>query len=1007
MNITAIFVQRPVLATVISLLILTLGLRSIFSLPVRQFPEIQSSKITVVTTYFGASADIIAGFITTPIEQAMSQAQGIDYISSQSTSSVSTVTANLRLNYDSNKALTEISAKVNAVKDQLPEDAQDPKITIAADESFVSMVLTFTSDILETNAISDYLSRVVVPRLQTLEGIQSVEIWGERKFALRAWLDPQKMQGYGLTATDVNQALAANNFISALGTSKGQTVQVSLAAATDLKSLDEFRKLIIKQDGASLVRLEDVANVTLGNETYDFNVTFDGKEGVFIAISTAPDANLLSSIKGVREAFPQIKKDMPSGIVGSIVYDATEYVNSSINEVIKTLIEALIIVTIVIFLFLGNIRSVFIPTIAIPLSLIGAFFIMLLLGYSINLLTLLALVLAIGLVVDDAIIVVENVDRHIKEGKKPFDSAMQGVKELANPIISMTIVLIAVYIPVGFQGGITGSLFTEFAFCLAGAVTISGIVALTLSPMLCSKMLSTKEGRFQHLIDQGFEKISSAYENLLTKFVNTWKVVVTFGFLIIILILVMMNMSQSELAPQEDQGFAMSIATANPNISTKHIGIYGEKMNELMASVPENLHTFTVEGIFGANSIFGGLVTTPWDQRERSTQEIVMEIQEKYNEIAGIKVGIFPPPSLPGSGGGLPFQFIVKTTDSYTNLYEISQKIMDQALASKKFYFLDVDLNINKPQVTVEINRDKAAALGLSMRDIGLPLTGMLAGGNVNYFNIEGKAYKVIPQVRSSQRLNPEQLGNYYLRSSTGEMIPASSVISFSTKAIPQSINRVQQLNSVTVSGVIGVSMSEAITTMEDIARDLLPSGYYIDYGGESRQTVQESSSFAYTMMFSILIIFLVLSAQFESFRDSIIIMISVPMAIFGAMIFIFEGLATLNIYTQVGLVTLVGLIAKHGILIVQFANESQKTGKSRYQAIIYAAKTRLRPILMTTAATAIGVIPLVIASGAGAVGRNNMGLVISTGISIGTLFTLFVVPAMYMWLASDHQQKT
>jgi len=613
----------------------------------------------------------------------------------------------------------------------------------------------------------------------------------------------------------------------------------------------------------------------------------------------------------------------------------------------------------------------------------------------------------LDLVVDDAIIVVENVDRHIKEGKKPFDSAMQGVKELANPIISMTIVLIAVYIPVGFQGGITGSLFTEFAFCLAGAVTISGIVALTLSPMLCSKMLSTKEGRFQHLIDQGFEKISAAYENLLTKFVNTWKVVVTFGFLIIILILVMMNMSQSELAPQEDQGFAMSIATANPNISTKHIGIYGEKMNELMASVPENLHTFTVEGIFGANSIFGGLVTTPWDQRERSTQEIVMEIQEKYNEIAGIKVGIFPPPSLPGSGGGLPFQFIVKTTDSYTNLYEISQKIMDQALASKKFYFLDVDLNINKPQVTVEINRDKAAALGLSMRDIGLPLTGMLAGGNVNYFNIEGKAYKVIPQVRSSQRLNPEQLGNYYLRSSTGEMIPASSVISFSTKAIPQSINRVQQLNSVTVSGVIGVSMSEAITTMEDIARDLLPSGYYIDYGGESRQTVQESSSFAYTMMFSILIIFLVLSAQFESFRDSIIIMISVPMAIFGAMIFIFEGLATLNIYTQVGLVTLVGLIAKHGILIVQFANESQKTGKSRYQAIIYAAKTRLRPILMTTAATAIGVIPLVIASGAGAVGRNNMGLVISTGISIGTLFTLFVVPAMYMWLASDHQQKT
>lgn len=1006
MNFTSIFIHRPVLATVISLLILVLGLRSIFSMPVRQYPQIQSANIKVTTVYYGASADVVAGFITSPLEQAISQAQGIDYLTSQSVNSRSTITANLRLNYDANKALTEISAKVNAAKNQLPNDAQNPQITIETAESFASMIITFTSEVMESNAVSDYLARVVVPKLQTLPGIQSVDIWGERKFALRAWLNPEKMQGLGLTASDINSALAANNFVSALGTAKGQMVQVNLAADTDLKTLEEFRKLVIKRKGSSLVRLEDVANVTLGNENYDFNVSFDGKKGVFLGIKASPDANLLDAVKGVRKAFPEVQKDLPDGLNGSIVYDATEYVNSSIDEVVKTLFEALLIVTIVIYLFLGNIRSVFIPTIAIPLSLIGGFFVMLVLGYSINLLTLLALVLAIGLVVDDAIIVVENVDRHIKEGKTPFESSILAAKELAGPIFSMTVVLIAVYIPVGFQSGITGSLFTEFAFTLAGAVTISGVVALTLSPMLCSKILNEKEGRFQHIIDGYFEKLCNFYEKVLRNILSIYSVVVVFGFLIIILVLVMVKLSKNELAPQEDQGFAMSIATANPNVTTKQLSIYSQQMMNVMKSVPEQAHAITIDGLFGSNSIFGGLITKPWDQRNRSTSQITGDLQVKYNDIAGVQIGVFQPPVLPGSGGGLPFQFIVKTTESYNNLYDVTQSLLQKALDSKKFYFLNVDLKIDLPQVTVNINRDKAAALGLTMRDIGGPLTAMLGGNNVNYYSSEGKSYKVIPQVQSVDRLNPEQLNNYYIRSSSGAMIPASSVISFETKAIPQSINRVQQLNSATISGVMGVTMGEAIETMNQLAKENLPTGYYIDYGGQTRQAVSESSSFAYTMAFSILIIFLVLAAQFESFRDPVIIMISVPMAIFGAMIFVFEGAATLNIYTEVGLVTLVGLIAKHGILIVEFANESQKQGMNKHDSIIHATKIRLRPILMTTAAMVIGVLPLVFASGAGATGRNNMGLVIATGIGIGTFFTVIVVPAMYMWLATDHQKQ-
>lgn len=1006
MNITDIFIKRPVLSSVISILILTLGLRSIFSMPVRQYPDIQSSTITINTIYYGASADVIAGFITAPLEQAVSQAQGIDFLTSKSTNGSSSITANLQLNYDANKALTEISAKVNAAKGQLPSDAQDPQISKGTSQGIAAMMIAFSSDDVAANSISDYLARVAVPKLQTLPGIQSVQIMGERKFSLRAWLDPQKMQAYGLTASDINSSLASNNFISTLGKAKGQMVQVDLSAGTDLTTLEEFRNLVVKSKGDSLVRLQDVANVTLGNENYDFNLSFDNKKAVFLGINTAADANLLDAIAGVRKAFPALQSELPAGIQGLIVYDSTKYVNSSIDEVVKTLFEALLIVTIVIYLFLGNFRAVLIPTIAIPLSLIGGFFIMLILGYSINLLTLLALVLAIGLVVDDAIIIVENVDRHIKEGKSPMQSAIIGAKELTGPIISMSIVLIAIYIPVGFQSGITGQLFTEFAFTLAGAVGISGIVALTLSPMMCSRLLTADEGKFQHRINEGFEKLLNIYEKYLKQVLAVWKVLVVFGFLIIVLLFVFFKFAKSELAPQEDQGFAMVFASASPNATTTQMNLWSDEVNKTFSTIAERDHHIVIQGFTGSNSIFGGLVAKEWSKRTRSTAEIITDVQNKLKEISGINASVFQPPVLPGGGGGLPFQFVIKSTESFNNLYDVANTILEKARASGKFYFIDLDLKLDKPQVTVKIDREKAATLGLSMRDIGTPLSAMLSGGSVNNFNIDGKAYKVIPQVESIHRLNPEQIGDYYIRTNKGKLIPASTVVSFETKAIPQSLNRFQQLNSATISGVMGVSMSEALTLMNDIAAENLPEGYYVDYNGQTRQSVQESSTFAQTMAFAILIIFLVLAAQFESFRDPIIIMVSVPMAIFGAMIFIFEGVATLNIYTQVGLLTLVGLIAKHGILIVEFANEQQKLGLSKYDAIINAAKIRLRPILMTTAAMVLGVLPLVLASGAGAVGRHNMGLIIATGIAIGTVFTIFMVPAMYMWLANEHKSE-
>ncbi len=1007
MNFTDIFIKRPVLASVVSLLIVVLGLRSLFSLPINQYPKTQNAVVTISTTYYGADASTVAGFITQPLESAIAQAQGIDYLSSSSNSGVSVITATLRLNYDSNRALTEITTQVNSVRNQLPQQAQQPVLTVQTGQTTDAMYMGFYSDTLPTNNVTDFLARVVKPKLDSIQGVQTAELLGARQFALRAWLDVGKMAAHGVTATEVSAALAQNNYLAGLGATKGQMVTVPLTAGTDLHTVEEFKALAIKQAGGAIVHLEDIATVTLGSENYDFNVAFSGVRSVFIGIKVAPEANILDVAKRVREAFPPIKEQLPNGLTGEIVYDSTEFINTSIDEVVKTLVEALIIVTIVIYLFLGSFRAVIVPVIAMPLSLIGTFFVMLMLGYSINLLTLLAIVLAIGLVVDDAIIVVENVDRHMKEGIKPYDAAIMAARELGSPILAMTVVLIAVYVPIGFQGGLTGALFTEFAFTLAGAVAVSGIVALTLSPMMCGHFFDPKqdEGRFVKAIDKVFDKVHGGYLRLLHSLLNTWPVLIVMGLILSLLLGLMFKMSQSELAPEEDQGIVLSQVVGAPTATSDQMQAYAKQIFDIAHQLPEYEQMFQITGVPTTNSGIGGVLFKSWDKRSRSAHEIQQDLQEKWSHVAGGRVAAFQFPALPGSSG-LPVQFVITTTEPFENLNTVAQAVLDKARKDNKFYFADVDLKIDSPQARVEVDRDKLATLGLTQQDFGNAMGAALGGGYVNYFSISGRSYKVIPQVQQVDRLNPSDVLDFYIKTPGGAMIPASTVASIKYSVQPESVTRFQQLNSATIAGVTGASQGEILEYLRATVKEVAPSGYTVDYSGGSRQYMSESGGFVVTMAFAVIIVFLALAAQFESFRDPIVILFSVPMALFGAMTFIFLGYASINIYTQVGLVTLMGLISKHGILIVEVANHLRAAGKSKREAIEEAAATRLRPILMTTAAMVFGVVPLVVASGAGAAGRHAMGLVIFTGLSIGTLFTLFVVPAMYLFLSGQHKAE-
>ncbi|MCF8006196.1 MAG: efflux RND transporter permease subunit [Methylovulum sp.] len=1014
MNITDIFIRRPVLATVLSLILLVFGLRSLLGLPVLQYPHTENAIVTVTTAYYGADPEVIAGFITTPLENTIAQANGIDYITSTSQNGISTITVNLRLNFDANKALTEINTKINAILNQLPPEAQRPSISVKIGETIDAMYIGFSSKVLPANNITDYLIRTVQPKLQAVEGIQTAELLGSKYFAMRAWLDPEKLTAYALTATEISAALAKNDFIAGLGRSKGQMIQVNLKASTSLHSVTEFEELIIAQKNGALIRLKDVAKVTLGSDDYESSVSFNGVKAVYIGLLIAPGANLLDVMERVRTLFPELVGQLPEGMEGKIVYDSTEFVDSSIHEVIDTLLEALLIVSVVVFLFLGSLRSVLIPVIAIPLSLIGTFSLLLMFGFSINLLTLLALVLSIGLVVDDAIIIVENVNRHLEAGMAPIPAAMLAARELTGPIIAMTIVLIAVYVPVGFQGGLTGALFSEFAFTVVGAVTVSAIVALTLSPMMSSKLLKSHhldkrsgwEERFIILIDNAFAWLMKRYLKILHGVLGYLPVTAVFAAIVLVSIYFLYSQANSELAPQEDQGIIITSSSSAPNATLKQRQLYSQQVFAKFTAHPETDHVFQLD--MPGQSI-AGMVLMPWDKRKMTATELQTVVQQQLNDIAGVRVAAFQPPPLPGSSG-LPIQFVLSTTESFDQLFAIAQQFKQDAQKSGMFIFVDSDLKFDQPQSEVIIDRNKAALLGLTMEDVGASLASMLGGGYVNYFSLAGRSYKVIPQVQQRYRLNTEQLRDYPIRASNGTSVPLATIAKITQQTVPQSLNHFQQLNSATISGVPfpGVTLGAALGTLQQLAKQTLPPSYSLDYGGQSRQLVKESSGFVMTFLFALIIIYLALAAQFESFKDPLIILVSVPMSIAGALIFIALGIghATLNIYTEVGLVTLMGLISKHGILIVEFANTKQKEGLSKREAIEAAASIRLRPILMTTAAMVLGVIPLILATGAGAVSRFNMGLVIATGIAIGTLFTLFVVPSVYLMLGQAQKKS-
>ena len=1008
MKLTDLFIKRPVVATVLSLLILLAGIQSARILNVRQYPKSDIAVVSVTTSYVGANADLVRGFITTPLERVIASADGIDYIESTSAQSLSTILVHLKLNYDTNAALTQIQAKVAQVRNQLPPEAEAPVIDLqTSDDRFAALYLAFSSKELDQNQITDYLTRVVQPKLTAVSGVQRADILGARTFAMRIWLKPDRMAALNISATQARQALANNNYLSALGATKGSMISVNLVANTDLKTAEEFSQLVIRQQNNTIVRLKDIADVELGAESYDADVRFDGQKATFIGIWVLPTANSLDVIKAIRATLPEIKKQLPAGMEVTVPHDNTEYIRDAIHEVWKTLGETLLLVILIIYLFLGTIRSALIPVIAIPISLIGAAFLMLLFGFTINLLTLLAVVLSVGLVVDDAIVVVENVERHLQEGLPPFKAAINGARELLGPLIAMTITLVAVYAPIGIMGGLTGALFREFAFTLAGAVFVSGIVAITLSPMMTSKLLRAGDSHkgYAAWINRQFDKLRNAYMRTLSNSLQWRPVTIVLSLLVISAVPWFFFSSAKELAPKEDQGIIFGIIQASPNSTIDQTGIFTNKVKEVFKSLPEADHVFQLTFPTGG---FAGMVAKPWSQRKRTMQQVEHEISARAATIPGVRVLAMTPEPLPGASS-FPVEIVISSTAEANQLLEFANKLVAKAVESGLFFFADTDLKYDLPQAEVVFDRDKVAALGLNLGQVGADLGTFLGGNYVNRFSIQGRSYKVIPQIKRTERLTIDQLKDFYVSGPNGKLVQLSTFADVKQTTEPRTLNRFQQLNSARIQGVIkpGVPLDKALKVLEQEGAKILPKGFTIDYAGSSRQLRLEGDKLTITMALSFVLIFLVLAAQFESFRDPFIILFgSVPLALSGAFLFTFIGFTSLNIYSQIGLITLVGLIAKNGILIVEFANTLQEQGRDKLQAVIEAAGTRLRPILMTTTATIVGHLPLVFAKGPGAGCRNSIGIVLITGMIIGTTFTLFVVPSIYTLIARNRHGK-
>ncbi|MHA6643861.1 efflux RND transporter permease subunit [Mesorhizobium sp. A623] len=1016
MSISDIFIRRPVLSTVLACMILLLGFQGIFNLSIRQYPKVDETAITITTAYPGASADLIQGFISAPIARAVSSTENVDYVTSQSSPSVSTVTVQMKLGSNPDVALTEVLSKVQGVRGTLPTEAKDPVIVKGTGQQFAMMYLSMQNPNMTPEQLTEYIERVVRPRMTTVEGVADVQIFGAADYSMRVWIDPIKLAARGMTATDVLTAINNSNFLSAPGKVENEYVVSSITVRSTLQTPEAFAQLPLQSKDGNVVRLRDVARVELAAESTDTRVNFNGKPGTFLAIFPTPAANPLSTAEAIHKIVPSIQETLPKGMTIVIVYDSTEQISASIDEVFKTIAEAVAIVVVVILLFLGSFRSVLMPIVTIPLALIGACFLLYAVGYSINLLSLLAMVLAIGLVVDDAIVVVENVHRHMEEDHmSPMQAAFSGMREISSAIVAMTLTLAAVFAPLAFTGGLTGALFREFAVTLAGAVVLSGIVAITITPMMAARLLKAGTGsRFQRIVDSTFSRVEHGYEKLVSGSLKYRPVTLMIVAALVALTGFMFVNTSSELAPEEDQGFLLSLVTGPRYATADYTETYVNQILDLVKDVPETRALFAATAFGGAtNSAFVGFAFKDWADRTRSQKELQADIQGRLSNVAGVEAFVFAPPTLPGSGGGLPISMVVRSTGDSSQVYEAAEQIKNKAQASGRFIVVQNSMSFDAPQVTVTIDRDRAAALNIPIADIGRTLTLLVGGAEVAQFDRDSNSYDIIPQVPQEYRNNPEKLGDFFVRSAAGDMVPLSSVVKISNNASPAAIEQFNQLNSATISAlpVPGVTTGDGLKTLEDIATESLPDTFFVDYSGQSRQEKEQGNTILIAFAAAILVIYLVLAAQFESFRDPLIIMMSVPLSIFGAIVPLNLGLGTLNIYTQVGLITLIGLITKHGILLVEFANQQREVhGMRRRDAIIASAKVRLRPILMTTAAMALGVLPLITSSGAGAAARYSMGLVIFTGILIGTMFTLFVVPMFYTLIASkdlpQHAEK-
>ena len=1009
MKFTDIFVRRPVLALVVSLMILLTGLNAYRGLPVRQYPLLESSVITVSTDYPGAPAELMQGFVTQPLNQSLASVEGVEYVSSSSVQGHSVITLRMALNQDSAKALSEVIAKVNHVKYRLPEQAYDPVIERSAGEATAVAYVGFASDTLSAAALSDYLSRVVQPLLSTLEGVANVETFGGQQLAMRLWLDPQRMAGHGISADQVEQAIRANNVQAAPGQIKGQYVVSSIAVNSDLTTLDEFRQLVISNRGDHLLRLGDVAEIELGSAAYQTSALMDGKPAVHVGLYATPKGNPLVIVDGIKKLLPDIQKTLPPGVNVALAFETAHFIHASILEVLTTLIEAMLIVVVIIFLCLGSWRTVLIPILSIPLSLLGALALMALFGFSINLLTLLAMVLAIGLVVDDAIVVTENIHRHIKDGLAPLSAALIGAREIAAPVIAMTITLAAVYTPIGLMNGLTGALFKEFALTLAGAVLVSGVIALTLTPVMCAKLLPAdqNEGRMGQLAERFFHRLSRRYQGAIVRSLRGRNAVLGFGVLVLLSLPLLYGQADKELAPSEDQGNLLLAIKSPQHANLDFVERYAQQLSHVLGAIPEATGTWIINGTDGVAASYAGINLSEWNQRGRSAAHIQSELQQQVDAVEGNSIFVFQMPPLPASTGGLPVQLVIRSTDDYRALYQAMEGIKQAARASGLFAVVDSDLDFNNPVTEVRIDRSKANSLGVRLQDIANTLAVLVGENYTNRFGLQGRSYDVIAQSQASGRLTPDALNGLYIRTDNGAQVPLATVVSLHHDIQPNRLKQFNQQNAATFQGIAapGVSLGEAVAFLAAQA-DQLPDSFSHDWQSDSRQFIHEGNALLLTFVFALIVIYMVLAAQYESLRDPLIILITVPLSICGALIPLALGWATLNIYTQIGLVTLIGLISKHGILMVEFANELQARGYSPAHAIIRSARIRLRPILMTTAAMVVGLVPLLFASGAGASSRFGLGIVIVLGMVVGTLFTLFVLPSIYTLISNRSARK-